>query len=89
LEKRWGHALFKIEGDGGVVRVELVFFSTVSIRVEVKLNSFLPVMKPVICRHFENMFQVAIVDFICVRIDYQEFTISINFFLNRLASQRL
>ena len=57
-----------IQSDGGVVRVKVMPFSTLVISVVVKLDSFLPIIEPIMRRYFENMLKVTIVDFIRVRI---------------------
>ena len=57
-----------IQSDGGVVRVKVMPFSTLAISVVVKLDSFLPIIEPIMRRYFENMLKVTIVDFIRVRI---------------------
>ena len=57
-----------IQSDGGVVRVKVMPFSTLVISVVVKLDSFLPIIEPIMRRYFENMLKVSIVDFIRVRI---------------------
>lgn len=57
-----------IQGHSGVVRVKVMSFSTFAISVVVKLDSFLPIIEPVMRCYFENMLKVAIVDFIRVRV---------------------